>query len=85
MSIVTQTNIVCTRPPETFATEDYVYSQADLRRGFADWVVPDGATHLTPRILYCHGGGYEWYSPQACSCVCVCTLRGYTLSSAVEV
>mmetsp|Transcript_31841 Transcript_31841/g.90855 ORF Transcript_31841/g.90855 Transcript_31841/m.90855 type:complete len:405 (-) Transcript_31841:102-1316(-) len=44
--------------------KDYVYSQADLRRGFADWVVPDGATHLTPRILYCHGGGYEWYSPQ---------------------
>jgi len=27
-------------------------------------VVPTGCTNASPRILYCHGGGYEYYSPQ---------------------
>lgn len=43
--------------------EAYVESDADLDRGHADWVVPDGHPS-TARILYLHGGGYEYYSPQ---------------------
>jgi len=26
--------------------------------------IPAGCTNASPRILYCHGGGYEFYSPQ---------------------
>jgi len=44
--------------------DDYVESDADRDRGHADWVVPEGTDNDTPRILYCHGGGYEYYSPQ---------------------
>eukprot|EP00411_Alexandrium_monilatum_P042689 CAMPEP_0175485880 /NCGR_PEP_ID=MMETSP0095-20121207/80750_1 /TAXON_ID=311494 /ORGANISM="Alexandrium monilatum, Strain CCMP3105" /LENGTH=184 /DNA_ID=CAMNT_0016787671 /DNA_START=88 /DNA_END=638 /DNA_ORIENTATION=+ len=44
--------------------ESYVNTDADRDRGHADYVVPSGADNSTPRILYCHGGGYEWYSPQ---------------------
>jgi len=45
--------------------EEYVESEADLDRGHADWVIPEGADNSTPRILYCHGGGYEMHSPQS--------------------
>lgn len=44
--------------------EDHVSSDADHDRGHADWVVPNRVSNNAPRILYCHGGGYEWYSPQ---------------------
>lgn len=36
----------------------------DRDRGHADWLVPEGTNNDSPRILYCHGGGYEFYSPQ---------------------
>lgn len=45
--------------------EEYIQNpEVDLHRGHADWVVPESADNRTPRILYCHGGGYEYYSPQ---------------------
>jgi len=44
--------------------EDYANSDADRDRGHADYVVPRGVGDDAPRILYCHGGGYEYYSPQ---------------------
>eukprot|EP00449_Zooxanthella_nutricula_P000844 CAMPEP_0198505464 /NCGR_PEP_ID=MMETSP1462-20131121/11035_1 /TAXON_ID=1333877 /ORGANISM="Brandtodinium nutriculum, Strain RCC3387" /LENGTH=263 /DNA_ID=CAMNT_0044234641 /DNA_START=23 /DNA_END=810 /DNA_ORIENTATION=- len=44
--------------------ESHRENGTDPHRGHADWVVPDGADNTTPRILYCHGGGYELYSPQ---------------------
>lgn len=44
--------------------ETHKQSEADDDRGHADWVVPKGTTNDTPRILYLHGGGYEFYSPQ---------------------
>lgn len=37
---------------------------ADQDRGHADWLVPEGASNSSARILYTHGGGYEYYSPQ---------------------
>lgn len=36
----------------------------DQDRGHADWLVPEGASNSSARILYTHGGGYEYYSPQ---------------------
>eukprot|EP00927_Polykrikos_kofoidii_P061661 TRINITY_DN56496_c0_g1_i1.p1 TRINITY_DN56496_c0_g1~~TRINITY_DN56496_c0_g1_i1.p1 ORF type:complete len:357 (-),score=43.09 TRINITY_DN56496_c0_g1_i1:99-1169(-) len=41
-----------------------VESANDTDRGHADWVVPIGAGNAKPRILYLHGGGYEFFSPQ---------------------
>mmetsp|Transcript_19222 Transcript_19222/g.50563 ORF Transcript_19222/g.50563 Transcript_19222/m.50563 type:complete len:358 (+) Transcript_19222:185-1258(+) len=44
--------------------EDYIESEADRDRGHADWAVPEGADNSSPRVLFCHGGGYEFYNPQ---------------------
>lgn len=47
--------------PEWFRTEEG--NDTAQIRGDADYVVPAGATDTTARILYLHGGGYEFYSP----------------------
>ena len=41
------------------------WRRGDETRGAAEWLVPDSSTTTKPtaRILYLHGGAYEWYSP----------------------
>lgn len=44
--------------------EDMCCTEADNDRGHMDWVIPDGVDNDSPPILYLHGGGYQYYSPQ---------------------
>merc|ERR1719215_1009237 len=44
--------------------KDQFPDDVDQDRGHADWLVPEGSGNASARILYTHGGGYEYYSPQ---------------------
>lgn len=49
-------------PPSSTGFPTYYRRGREL--GFAEWVVPDGASNQSPRILYFHGGGYEYMNPK---------------------
>ena len=50
---------------------DRITCDADKERGVAEWAIPPGATAQSARVLYTHGGAYEWYSSQVRG-ICVC-------------
>uniref|UniRef100_A0A7S4UYZ6 Alpha/beta hydrolase fold-3 domain-containing protein n=1 Tax=Alexandrium monilatum TaxID=311494 RepID=A0A7S4UYZ6_9DINO len=41
---------------------------SDWDRGHALWAVPAGVGNAAPRVLYCHGGGFEDHRPQDTHC-----------------
>lgn len=47
----------------TAATGFPTYRKRGRELGLAEWIIPESANNACPRILYFHGGGYEYMSP----------------------